>query len=476
MKITKLTIKNIGKLADVTLDINRPLILFYGEIKAGKSTILNAIRWSFGGAFPDDIIRHGEKNASVQLDGTDEGKPWFIRAEWYVGKDGTTKRRDIVFSRNGSKATRPTDEIARLLNPFLLDQDHLRRMNDLKRGRYLVELFGIDTEAEDRAIATAATEASKLRVKVDTYGHIPLEPIEPVNIDGLKRARAMVVKEVEEDRDEARAEKSAIIDTWEKQKQAVDTRNLAVRKANEVRSEKTAHINSLNRALADGSEKIKELRRQIQVIDDQRKADMQSIMECEAWLKENAEQPQEPYPQAPDTSALDARATAVADTSAIDAKIQQAGAQNVRAEQYQANKVRADQKAAEEARILELEAKQRTLKAAKVAKLAELAANSGIPTLVFKDDGGFEFDGTDAGMLSDSQIMRLSQALSGLYPEGFSISLLDRGESLGKSVMELNKDATDRESTILVSIVGERPARIPEHVGAYVVADGKVTT
>ncbi len=468
MKITKLSIRNIGKLADVTLDIDKPLILFYGEIKAGKSTILNAIRWSFGGAFPDDIIKHGEKNASVQLDGMDEGKPWFIRAEWYVGRDGTTKRRDIVFSRNGVKATRPTDEIARLLNPFLLDQDHLRRMNDLKRGRYLVELFGIDTEAEDRAIAEKATEASKLRVKVDTYGHIPLEPVEPVNIEGLKRAREMVVREVEEDRAEARQELAKIMGEYEAQKAMVNVRNREVQKVNRDRMNMLASIQS-NEAAA------KAIRDQIAVLETRLGELAKETEASQVWLSENPEKVEEGYPQAPDTSALDARATKVADTSAIDAKIQQAGAQNVRAEQYQANKVRAEQKAAEESRILELEAQQRTLKAAKVAKLAAIADKSGIPTLVFKEDGGFEYDGTDAGMLSDSQIMRLSQALSGLYPEGFGISLIDRGESLGKSVLTLNAEAGERESTILVSIVGERPAKVPEHVGAFVVENGKVT-
>lgn len=468
MKFTRLQIKNIGKLSDVDLKFEKPLNLFYGEIKAGKSTILNAIRWSFGGAFPDDIIRHGEKNAFVQIDGTEDGKPWFIRSEWYVGKDGTTKRRDIVFDRNGVKSKRPTDEIARLLNPFLLDQDHLRRMKDLQRGRYLVELFGIDTEKEDRAISEKATEASKLRVKVDTYGDIPLNPVEPVNIEGLKRARAMVVREVEEDRAEARAEIAKIMGEYEAQKAKVDARNRDVQKVNRDRMNTLASIQSNDAA-------AKSIRDQIAVLETRLGELAKETDASRAWLDGNPEKVEEGYPQAPATSALDARATAVADTSAIDAKIQDAGAVNVRAEQYQANLKRANQKAADESRILELEAEQRDLKAKKVAKLAALAENSGIPTLVFKEDGGFEYDGTDAGMLSDSQIMRLSQALSGLYPEGFSISLIDRGESLGKSVLTLNAEAGEKKSTILVSIVGEKPAKVPEHVGAWVVEDGKVS-
>ena len=37
-------------------------------------------------------------------------------------------------------------------------------------------------------------------------------------------------------------------------------------------------------------------------------------------------------------------------------------------------------------------------------------------------------------MLSTSQIMRLSGELSSLYPQGFGLELIDRAESLGKSI------------------------------------------
>jgi hypothetical protein len=124
---------------------------------------------------------------------------------------------------------------------------------------------------------------------------------------------------------------------------------------------------------------------------------------------------------------------------------------------------------------LALEKQQGELKKAKVAKLAKVDAAAQVPGLKFLDAGRFEFEGVSDGMLSDSQIMRLSTALSKMYPEGFGICLLDRGESLGKSVLTLNAEATERQSTILCTVVGEKPAVIPDHVGAFVVSDGKVT-
>jgi DNA repair exonuclease SbcCD ATPase subunit len=45
MKIQKLIIKNIGIIEDTTIEFNKPLLLFYGEIRQGKTTILNAVRW-----------------------------------------------------------------------------------------------------------------------------------------------------------------------------------------------------------------------------------------------------------------------------------------------------------------------------------------------------------------------------------------------------------------------------------------------
>ena len=121
------------------------------------------------------------------------------------------------------------------------------------------------------------------------------------------------------------------------------------------------------------------------------------------------------------------------------------------------------------AALTALEKQQAALKAAKVAKLASVDAAAKVPGLKFLDAGRFEYEGVSDGMLSDSQIMRLSAALARMYPEGFGISLIDRGESLGKSVLTLNAEAQARESTILCTVVGEKPAQIPEHVGAFVV-------
>lgn len=77
-------------------------------------------------------------------------------------------------------------------------------------------------------------------------------------------------------------------------------------------------------------------------------------------------------------------------------------------------------------------------------------------------------------MLSTSQLMRLSSILSGHYPDGFGLDLIDRGESLGKSIFSFIERAKAEEKTILATVVGEKPAAIPEHVGVFVVEQGKL--
>jgi hypothetical protein len=77
-------------------------------------------------------------------------------------------------------------------------------------------------------------------------------------------------------------------------------------------------------------------------------------------------------------------------------------------------------------------------------------------------------------MLSTSQILKLSHELSALYPEGFGLDLIDRGESLGKSIFDFIEKAKREDKTILATIVGERPAQTPPEVGVFVVENGKV--
>ena len=157
MKIKKLIITNVGKLAgEQEISVNKPLILFYGEIRQGKSTILNAVRWACGGKFPDDIISHGQVEASVTI----EFEGGSISRSWYKAEGGETKARNISYVLNGKVQQRPAEKIRALLNPFLLDQDFLRNKTELERKQYFTELFAVNTADLD-GFTTRSAAASR---------------------------------------------------------------------------------------------------------------------------------------------------------------------------------------------------------------------------------------------------------------------------------------------------------------------------
>lgn len=423
MKVTYLKIKNIGLVADEKIEFNMPLILLYGQIRQGKTTFLNAVRWVCGGSFPDDIIRHGEKEAFIEL-GFDGG---LISREFYVGKGGV-KAREVVFIRGGKPVNSPVAEIKRFLNPFLIDQDHLRKMTDLERKKFFTELFAVDTTDLDTEAFNKDREATQLRATVKGYGEIDLTPVETVDVEALRRQLDVI-------RLDHKVKADAVI---ARNRSTVDQNNLIARKKDQQEALRT-RMAELSKALTLAEDAAKELT---------------------VWLEEHPVCTLNPEPNPPNTSDL-------------ENKISQAAANEVRVEQFKKNQERAKQKSADEQKLSVIEARQREIKKEKIAKLTGVTDSCGIKDLKFDEAGNFTYQDTDAGMLSTSQIMRLSSELSALYPEGFGIELLDRGESLGISIFEFVERAKAEEKTILATIVGEAPAKVPSDVGVFVVEGGK---
>lgn len=423
MKAQSLTIKNIGLITEETIEINLPLILFFGDIKQGKTTILNCFKWVCGGAFPDDIIQHGKDEGAIDF-GFDNA---IISRSFYRSKPDaegktTTKARDIVFIRDGKPVGNPVSEIKRLLNPFLLDQDYLKKMGDTDRKRWFGEFFAVDTSALDQERVVLDREATQLRATIKGYGEISLVKAEPVDVEPLKKELAAIRSSYSDRMVEHRA------------KQEAGSKRIADR--------------------TRGTEQLSEIEDQIKALEAKRNT-------ITTWMNQNPVLPISPLPPPPETSALEER-------------ISGAAAQNVRAEQFQKDKQRADAKATDQKKLSEKEARMRQIKADKIAKLEGITKDCKIKGLSFDDEGNFRYEDTDSGMLSTSQIIKLSSELSSLYPEGFGLELLDRAESLGKSIFEFIERAKAQDLSILATVVGEAPAKVPDHVGVFVVEKGKI--
>lgn len=458
MKILRIKIKNIGLIADETIELNKPLLLFYGEIRNGKTTILNAFRWVCGGEFPTDIIRHGQKQASIEVD-IDGG---CITRSFYVPKEGgATKARPVTFVREGKPVSNPTSEIKRFLNPFLLNQDHLRNMTELERKRYFAELFAVDTTELDKELFNSERKASELRAEIKGFGELNPVKVEPVDVVAVKVQREKILADHAANVAKWKAERDTILKAHEAEMAEVEKQHAAA-------SARSDEIRQQNARISQGKITIARLENEL--------AEAKELnARIEQWLGAHPAIIPLPKPTSPDVALLNEKIYTKADTESLDAKISEAAAVQVRVEQYQRDFQRLQDKLAKQTELEKCEARQRKIKAEKIAKLKGVSESSGIAELEFAEDGTFTYQGTQAGMLSTSQIMQLSSALSALYPEGFGIELLDRGESLGKSIFDFVEKAKAQKTTILATIVGERPARVPPEIGVFVVNDGKVT-
>lgn len=457
MKVSKLVIKNIGLIESMELPLDKPLIIFYGEIRQGKTTILNAVRWCFGGSFPADILRHGADEGAVALTFADGST---ISREWYVARDKTTKARPITFVRGGLRVANPVDAIKQFLNPFLLNQNHLVEMGEPERKRFFAELFNVESPEENAKLANVIEKAKELRSKISGYGVIELTPV--TLIDGTAIRQSI---------DSAKRQHSVNLDAVRSMLQKV--RSDYATQCEFYRTE-TAKIGQKNSAFSDIQRLLNDDRATLARLEDEVEGYKARIIAREQWLKENPLAPSIAAPTPPDTAALEAKLSEQVDTTALETQFAEAAASQVRFDQYTANLKRQAQKQVEENQLAALEQEQKKIQNEKIARLKSLSESCGVPGLSFEEDGSFSFEGTSAGMLSTSQLMRLSSILSGTYPDGFGLDLIDRGESLGKSIFSFIKRAQAEEKTILATVVGEKPAAIPEHVGVFVVEHGKL--
>lgn len=452
MKVISLKVRNVGPIGELDLVIDKPLLIFYGEIRQGKTTILNAVRWACGLPWPEDVIKHGAKEAEIEL-GLDGG---VISRSWYRNKEGVTTARSVQFVRNGKPVPNPTYELKRVLNPFVVDQDYLRKMTDGERKKYFAEFFAVDTAAIDSKLFNVTKKASDLRAKLTGYGEIDTTEVKLVDTAELKKqldaAKARHEAKVSAWKEQSRELRSAHAEAVSKVQRA----NVEISERNVLHSKKTlefdalvAEVDRLRKALQDAESKVTITRE---------------------WLLDNGRQETLPFPDEPKAPEY----PVAEDTTTIEQAIQAAAAENVRFEQYQKNLARAKTRDEDEAQLKELEKQAKETRQEKVALLAKTSETCGVPGLVFDETGSFTYEGVDGGMLSTSQLMKLSSALSALYPEGLSLDLLDRAESLGRSIFDYVEHAKAKNVSVLATVVGQKPANVPENVGVFVVQDGVV--
>lgn len=447
MKIKSLEIKNIGMVEDQKIEINKNLNLFYGQTKQGKSTIaIKSIQMLLGTGFPDDVIRHGEKEGSITMV-LENGS---ISRSYYYNKAGKITARELVYIKDGQPVPKPARAIANMINPFLLDQDILAKKTGFEREKFFFEIFDIDTDKIDNEIAVELSAAKDLRAEVKAIGEINVEPVELIDVEDVKGELDGITMKYNQEKSEWQAKCNQIRAKVSEEREAAHDLSLNIDQANmRIRNHK-ADIESYEA-------KILELQKSIQESKG-------FISDSQKWLEENPPIELEPTPlpeepQAPDTSEL-------------DEKISDAKANKVLYDQYQENLKKQEAKNAKAKTLKEKEMKIAELRKEKTTLLASFSEETGIDGISFNEDGKLTYENTSFDMISTSQQMELSQKMAATMSNDLGIELIDRGESLGDSIYKYIDRAKNENIAIMAAIVGEAPAEKPEDADVWVVEDG----
>ena len=453
MKVKQLTVVNIGIIEKETIVFEKPLNLFFGEIRSGKTTLaINSIKLLFGGSFSNDLLRHGTDAGYVELLFEDAA----MSRKFYRSKgEGTVKAYQIEFYRDNRKVPKPVDAIRELINPFLLDQEFLTKKSAIEKERYFIELFDIDTTEIDALIKEKFDDSKELRSTIKLYGEIEVTPVEKPDTKTLINQRNVIA-------DKNKKTNKEYGEQCTKEDRRVLKYNSDADKHNQI-------IDVKKETVKGSFVKQQKIAAQIYELTQEGKLLCNQIDEDQMWLDDPKNAKKEPMePEKIEEPEFES-------TEEIDEKISNAKVDELKYTQYQQALTKSEEKEYHTKLLAENERSLIALKIQKRQQLSEIASNGGIKSISFNADGGIMYQHTAMDMLSTSQMMKLTSECAGLYPSEIGIELVDKGESLGTSIYEYLGKAKENNSTILATIVSEGPAKnIPEDVGVFVVSDGKV--
>jgi hypothetical protein len=319
-----------------------------------------------------------------------------------------------------------------------------------------VELFQVETDGLDNEIIRAETSAQNLRSRIKIYGDARVEFVEKPDFEGLQAKKKQVEAELEEQKAAIKPENEAILAKHEADQRRAYTE---VTDFNNEQKLKDSAIRDLKRLAYNTFESFK------------------GTVIAPAFNIDEANKIIDKLPKPEPTKTVQILPTPellTVDESGLIEINQQIAAldiQKVRYDNYLKESAREDEKMKLTGELKELTEKIRVMRIEKAHKQSNI--NGIIEGLEYKDFQ-LRYENTTFEMLSTSQLMKLSSLLSSLYTDSFGLELIDRGESMGKSIFGLIEKAEKEDKNILVTIVGEKPANIPDKVGVFVVENGEI--
>ena len=161
--LSQLTIKNFGLIDNLTLDFDKGLNIFTGETGAGKSILIDALRYALGDKLDKNKIRDEKSECTVEaiLDLSDDFLKIYPFIKEYVNEEGT-----IIIRRTTSREGKTRNK----LNDFTITGSELEKI-----GNYLIDFHGPNDHqllfSEDSHLSILDT-LSKMSPLIEKYSKI----------------------------------------------------------------------------------------------------------------------------------------------------------------------------------------------------------------------------------------------------------------------------------------------------------------
>lgn len=191
MKIIELRSENVKRIVSIEIHPGEdPVVMVSGENGAGKSSVLDSITMALGGkAFdPPEVIRRGEKNATVEIDLGDKSVDYTVKCRWTPSGRVLT-----VESKDGARYPSPQAFVDKLYGSLSFDPLAFMRLAPKEQADTVRRLVGVDTsalEAEHKlAYETRTAVSAKGKEMAAQFKAMPEPasdvPDEPVSISAL---------------------------------------------------------------------------------------------------------------------------------------------------------------------------------------------------------------------------------------------------------------------------------------------------
>lgn len=160
MKIIKLRAENVKRLVaiEISPDPGEALVIVRGNNAAGKSSVLESIKYAFAGraSHPPKVIRDGEKHACVEV----ETEDLIVVRKWKEGAEETTTEVEVR-AKDGTKIPSPQKVLDKLFDALAFDALEFVTLKPKEQLELLKKLVpGADTtklDADRKAAYDART-------------------------------------------------------------------------------------------------------------------------------------------------------------------------------------------------------------------------------------------------------------------------------------------------------------------------------